>query len=55
MLIWLIITVTLAFLGVFELILGFTIPFIELRVVLLFLLGFGKPAAQTAPVHAAMQ
>ena len=41
MLIWLIITVILAFLGVIELMLNFSIPFIELRVVLLFLLILG--------------
>ncbi len=41
MLIWLIIAVTLALLGVIELLLKFTIPFIELRIVLLFLLIIG--------------
>ena len=41
MLIWLIITVILALLGVIELMLNFTIPFIELRVLLLFLLILG--------------
>lgn len=41
MLIWLIIATILAFLGVFELLLNFTIPFIELRIVLLFLLVMG--------------
>ena len=41
MLIWLIIAVTLAFFGVVELLLNFTIPFIELRVALLFLLVLG--------------
>jgi Tfp pilus assembly protein PilO len=41
LLIWLIIAVILAFLGVIELLLNFTIPFIELRVVLLFLLILG--------------
>ena len=41
MLIWLIIAVTLALLGVIELLLKFTIPFIELRIVLLFLLIMG--------------
>ena len=41
MLIWLIITVTLALLGVMELVLNFSIPFIELRVVILFLLVLG--------------
>lgn len=41
MLIWLIITVALALLGVVELMLNFSIPFIELRVLLLFLLILG--------------
>jgi len=41
MLIWLIIAITLAFLGIIELLLSFTIPFIELRIVLLFLLVLG--------------
>ena len=41
MLIWLIISITLALLGVIELLLDFTIPFIELRIVLLFLLVLG--------------
>ena len=41
MLIWLIITVSLALLGVMELVLNFSIPFIELRVVILFLLVLG--------------
>ena len=41
MLIWLIISIALAFLSVIELLLGFTIPFIELRIVLLFLLVLG--------------
>jgi Tfp pilus assembly protein PilO len=41
MLIWLIISITLALLGVLELLLDFTIPFIELRIVLLFLLVLG--------------
>jgi Tfp pilus assembly protein PilO len=41
MLIWLIIAIALAFLGVIELLLNFTIPFIELRIVLLFLLVLG--------------
>jgi len=41
MLIWLIITIILAFLGVVELTLNFTLPFVELRVVLLFLLVLG--------------
>lgn len=41
MLIWLIITITLAFFGVVELLLNFTMPFMELRVVLLFLLILG--------------
>jgi Tfp pilus assembly protein PilO len=41
MLIWLIITIVLAFFGVIELLLNFTIPFIELRIILLFLLVLG--------------
>ena len=41
MLIWLIISVVLALLGVVELLLNFTIPFIELRVLLLFLIILG--------------
>ena len=41
MLIWLIIAVALALLGVVELLLNFSIPFIELRVSLLFLLILG--------------
>ena len=41
MLVWLIIAITLAFLGIIELLLNFTIPFIELRIVLLFLLVMG--------------
>ena len=41
MLIWLIIATTLAFFGVIELLLNFTIPFVELRVALLFLLVLG--------------
>ena len=41
MLIWLIIAVILALFGVIELLLKFTIPFIELRIVLLFLLVIG--------------
>jgi len=41
LLIWLIIAVTLAFSGVIELLLNFTIPLIELRVILLFLLILG--------------
>ena len=41
MLIWLIITIILAFLGVVELMLNFTLPFVDLRVVLLFLLVLG--------------
>lgn len=41
MLIWLIISITLALFGVLELLLDFTIPFIELRIVLLFLLVLG--------------
>ena len=41
MLIWLIIAIILAFLGVVELTLNFTLPFVELRVVLLFLLVLG--------------
>ncbi|MCJ7500111.1 hypothetical protein MUP29_07620 [bacterium] len=41
MLIWLIISITLALLGVLELLLHFTIPFIEMRIILLFLLVLG--------------
>jgi len=41
MLIWLIIAITLASLGIIELLLNFTIPFIELRIILLFLLVIG--------------
>jgi len=41
MLIWLIITIIVAFLGVLQLLLGFSIPFVGLRVVLLFLLVLG--------------
>ena len=41
MLIWMIITIILALLGVVELALNFGLPFIELRVVLLFLLILG--------------
>jgi len=41
MLIWLIIFITLALLSVIELLLGFTIPFIEMRIILLFLLILG--------------
>jgi len=41
LLIWLIIAVILALFGVIELLLKFTIPFIELRIVLLFLLVIG--------------
>ncbi len=41
MLIWLIIAITLALFGVIELLLNFTISFIELRIILLFLLVLG--------------
>jgi len=41
LLIWLIIAITLASLGIIELLLNFTIPFIELRIALLFLLVMG--------------
>jgi len=41
LLIWLIIAIILAFLGVVELVLNFTIPLLELRVVLLFLVVLG--------------
>ena len=41
MLIWLVISITLALFGVLELLLDFTLPFIELRIVLLFLLVLG--------------
>ena len=41
MLVWLIISIMLALLGLVELFLNFTIPFTELRTVLLFLLVMG--------------
>ncbi len=41
MLFWLIVAIALAILGVIELFLNFSIPFIELRTVLLFLLVLG--------------
>ena len=41
MLFWLMISIALAIFGVFELFLDFTIPFTELRTVLLFLLVLG--------------
>jgi hypothetical protein len=41
MLIWLLIAIVLAILGVIELLLNFTIPFIEYRTVILFLLILG--------------
>jgi hypothetical protein len=41
MLVWLIIATVLALLGVIEIFLNFTIPFTELRTVLLFLLILG--------------
>jgi len=41
MILWLLVAICLAILGVIELLLDFTIPFIELRTVLLFLLVLG--------------
>jgi len=41
MLFWLLIAIILAIFGVIEMLLNFTIPFIELRTVLLFLLVLG--------------
>lgn len=41
MLIWLIISMILALFGIIELLLNFTIPFTELRTILLFLLVMG--------------
>lgn len=41
MLFWLMIAIALAIFGVFELILNFTLPFVELRSILLFLLIIG--------------
>lgn len=41
MLFWLIIAIALAIFGVIEIVLNFTIPFLELRSVLLFLLVLG--------------
>ena len=41
MLFWLIIGIALAIFGVFEIMLGFALPFVELRAVLLFLLVMG--------------
>ena len=41
MLFWLIIAIVLAIFGVFELVLNFTMPFVELRTILLFLLVMG--------------
>ena len=41
MLVWLLIAITLAILGVIELLLNFTIPFIEYRTIILFLLILG--------------
>jgi len=41
MLFWLIIAIALAIFGVLEIVLNFTIPFVELRTILLFLLIMG--------------
>jgi len=41
MLLWLIIGITLAVFGVIEIMLNFTLPFVELRTILLFLLVIG--------------
>ena len=41
MLLWLIIAIILGVLGIIEILVGFSIPFIELRTVLLFLLVLG--------------
>ena len=41
MLIWIIIAIVLAIFGVIEILLNFSIPFVELRTVLLFLLVLG--------------
>ena len=41
MLLWLLIAIALAVFGVIEILLNFTIPFIELRTILLFLLVIG--------------
>ncbi|MCJ7500464.1 hypothetical protein MUP29_09425 [bacterium] len=41
MLLWLIIGIALAIFGVIELMLNFTLPFVELRTILLFLLVIG--------------
>lgn len=41
MLFWLFIAIALAIFGIFELVLNFTIPFVELRTILLFLLVMG--------------
>ena len=41
MLFWLIVAIILAFLGIIEMLLGFTIPFTQLRMILLFLLVLG--------------
>ena len=41
MLFWLIIAIVLAISGVIEILVGFTIPFVELRTTLLFLLVIG--------------
>ena len=41
MLLWLIIAIVLAIFGVIELLLNFSIPFVELRTILLFLLVMG--------------
>ena len=41
MLVWLLIAIALAILGVIELLLNFTIPFVEYRTIILFLLILG--------------
>jgi hypothetical protein len=41
MLVWLLIAVALALLGVLELVMGFTLPFTGMRTILLFLLVLG--------------
>ena len=41
MLIWMIIAILLAIFGIFEIVLHFSIPFVELRTILLFLLVIG--------------
>lgn len=41
MLFWLLVAIILAVFGVIEILVGFTIPFVELRTILLFLLVMG--------------